>query len=112
MTKRILKITLLLALVAGFYAMNAHAKGDRHEPAQTAQPSPAVTVTPWTCEVFTGIEGGTVNLRACEGVACGAVLDVLTEGERLKILQAGLSVKVTTEGGLTGWLNSRYCKGK
>jgi hypothetical protein len=36
----------------------------------------------------------------------------VTEGESLTILTAGLWAKVMTEAGVTGWLNSKYCKGK
>jgi hypothetical protein len=64
------------------------------------------------CTVTTGIDGGTVNLRACKGAACGAVLDILTEGESLTIITTGKWMNVKTENGATGWLNSKYCKGK
>ncbi len=114
MTKRIFKITLLLALAIGFYAMTVNAKGEgmKADPTQTAQPPPATsTARPDTCEVITGVDGGTVNLRTCAGTSCG-VVTVLTEGQSLGIVKAGLWSKVTTESGLTGWLNSRYCKGK
>lgn len=114
MTKRIFKITLLLALAIGFYAMTVNAKGEgmKADPTQTAQPPPATsTARPATCKVITGVDGGTVNLRTCAGTSCG-VVTVLTEGQSLGIVKAGLWSKVTTESGLTGWLNSRYCKGK
>jgi uncharacterized protein YgiM (DUF1202 family) len=52
-----------------------------------------------------------VNLRSCAGTSC-AVLDIVTEGERLTILTAGNWTHVTTEDGVSGWLNSKYCKGK
>ena len=111
-------LLFLLAVVAGCYALAVNAKGQGSEPTATAtlpkvggaQPSQTAIVTPWTCTVFTGIEGGAVNLRACPGAACGAVLDILTEGETLTVITAGEYVNVTTESGVTGWLNSRYCK--
>lgn len=110
MTKRLFKITLLLALMAGLYAMTANAKGaDNSEP--TAQPSSVPTITPSGCKVQTGVDAGTVNLRSCAGTSCN-VLDILTEGERLQVIAAGAWMKVTTEDGVTGWLNSKYCKGK
>lgn len=116
MSKRIMTIFFLLALMAGLYAMTAKADGGAVvvRPTRTAQPSPTLAPTdaPKTCNVITGIEDGTVNLRACPGAMCGAVLDVLTEGERLTILTAGDYVNVTTESGVTGWLNKNYCKGK
>jgi uncharacterized protein YgiM (DUF1202 family) len=44
---------------------------------------------------------------------CGAVLDILTEGESLTILStAGEYVRVTNASGAAGWLNLKYCKGK
>lgn len=112
MGKRITAISLLLALAVGLYAVAAHAKGERikADPTQTAQATN--TAKPDTCKVITGVDGGTVNLRECEGASCGAVLDIVTEGESLTILTAGLWVNVTNADGITGWLNSKYCKGK
>jgi len=111
--KKIIFILLTLLALAGFYAMSATAKGDGgapDPPTATAHiDAPSPTGTADTCKVYTGIEGGTVNLRECEGVACGDVVDILTEGESLKIITAGLYVNVTTESGATGWLNSKYC---
>lgn len=113
MTKRIMTMFLLLALAGLFYAMTAKANGGGEVPTATAQPSrmPTQIQTPTVCNVQTGIDGGTVNLRTCGGVSC-AVLDIVTEGERLTILTAGAWMNVTTEDGVTGWLNSKYCKGK
>jgi uncharacterized protein YgiM (DUF1202 family) len=113
MTKRIMTMFLLLALAGFFYAMTAKANGGGVvDPTNTARPpTQTATNTPTVCNVQTGIEGGTVNLRTCGGVACG-VLDILTEGERLTILTAGAWINVTTEDGVTGWLNAKYCKGK
>ena len=111
MTKKITVMFLLLALVAGLY-VTAGAKGDRVavDPKRTAQVVPtATTAKPGRCEVYTGIDGGTVNLRRCAGTAC-AVLDIVTEGESVTILTAGNWANVTTEDGVTGWLNNSYCK--
>jgi uncharacterized protein YgiM (DUF1202 family) len=109
---------LLLALAGLFYAMTAKASGGgpvHTDPTRTAQDRTNLnklqTVTPTVCNVQTGIEGGAVNLRTCGGVSC-AVLDIVTEGERLTILTAGAWMNVTTKDGVTGWLNSKYCKGK
>lgn len=110
MTKRIFIMLLLLALAVGYYAMTAKAKGDSaggEDPTRTAQPSQTATTA--TCRIYTGVDGGTVNLRTCGGTSC-AVLDILTEGESLDIVKAGAWVNVTTEDGVTGWLNSNYCK--
>jgi uncharacterized protein YgiM (DUF1202 family) len=111
MTKRILTMFLLLALAGLFYAMTAKADGGGEVPTATVQPTQTPTQTPTVCNVQTGIDGGTVNLRTCAGVAC-EVLDIVTEGERLTILTAGNWTHVTNADGVTGWLNSKYCKGK
>jgi len=76
-------------------------------PTRTAQASQ--TAKPGTCKINTGIDGGTVNLRSCGGTSC-AVLDILTEGASLDIVQAGDWMNVTTEDGATGFVNSKYCK--
>jgi len=77
--------------------------------------APTATVTPTVggavCVVRTGYDSGTVNLRTCAGVTC-AVLDIVTEGERLTVLAAGNWTHVTTKDGVTGYINSNYCKGK
>lgn len=98
-----------LCVIAGFYAISANAKGDGGAP--TPAPSPSPTEELSICEVYTGVEGGTVNLRSCAGTSCG-VLDIVTEGESLNIVTAGLWTQVTNADGVTGWLYSKYCKGK
>jgi len=104
----------LLLLVAAFYVVGVRALHVRatqsvvHHP-----PTPTVTTVPPpfpTCIVTTGIAGGTVNLRECQGAACGAVLDILTEGASLDIITAGEWMNVTTDSGVTGWLNKKYCE--
>jgi len=113
MTKRIMTMFLLLALSAcGMYVgwqLMTPPPGGEVKPTQTARPT--ATNTPEVCNVQTGIDGGTVNLRTCAGTSC-AVLDIVTEGERLTVLTAGNWTQVTTEDGVSGWLNSKYCKGK
>lgn len=113
MKKRIfimfLLMFLLLALVVGLYALNVKADGGAVTVTQTAQPSQ--TATGATCEVYTGIERGTVNLRSCGSTSC-AVVDIVTEGESLSIVSAGNWANVATVGNVRGWLNSNYCKGK
>src|SRR5271157_2441636 len=116
MAKYILGMLFVLALFGGLfaYAANATAKGQgAPDPTQATQPTarPSQTAKPTTCEVYTGIERGTVNLRTCAGTSC-AVVKVLTEGESLKVLTAGIWAKVTTSNGVTGYINSIYCKGK
>ena len=110
--KKIFILLLLLALSVVFFAIgfNVMAKGDRvPDPTSTAQPSRIATAE--ACKVYTGVDAGTVNLRACGSIAC-EVLDTLTEGESLTIVKAGLWTQVTRADGVTGWLNSKYCKGK
>jgi len=113
---KIFKVFLLLVFGALFALVGwqlAGAKQVNVISTQTALPFPTATLDiPETCKVITGIDGGTVNLRACPGAACGAVLDILTEGASLDIIAAGEYVNVTTESGVTGWLNKKYCKGK
>lgn len=108
MTKRITTMFLLLALAGGWYITQGKADGGEIKPALPTATATA-TNTPEACDVQTGIEGGTVNLRTCAGVSC-AVLDIVTEGERLTILTAGAWMNVTTEDGVTGYINSNYCK--
>lgn len=84
-----------------------------------AQPFPALTqkatttathtATPARCVIVTGLQQGRVNLRTCAGLAC-AVSSVLTEGQTLTVLQPGRWVQVQTGAGLTGYLNSKFCK--
>lgn len=105
MTKRIMTMFLLLPLAVGLYFMQGNA--DTGTPIPTARPT--ATNTPEVCNIQTGFDGGTVNLRTCAGTACG-VLGIVTEGERLQIITAGAWMNVTTESGVTGWLNSKYCK--
>lgn len=111
MTKRIATMFLLLALAVGIYFMQGKAKGGAIPPTQTQTAKPTQTNTPEVCNVQTGIEGGTVNLRTCAGVSC-TWLGYVTEGERLTVNTSGAWINVTTKNGVTGWLNSKYCKGK
>lgn len=109
MIKKILVMLLLLA--AGLYAMTVTQKGETvADPTQT-HVVPTATAKPETCKVYTGVEAGTVNLRACAGTSCG-VIDILTEGESLTIITAGEWVNVTNADGIKGWLNSKYCEVK
>ncbi len=111
---RMKKVFLLFVVIcaifaAGYYSVSSKADN------QTVPTSTAflfATQTPVNyCMVQTGIDTGRVNLRVCPGTNCG-VKEVLTEGARLTILTAGTWTNVTTEDGVTGWLNSKYCKGK
>jgi hypothetical protein len=108
MRKRIYFMMLLIVLVS-FYAMTATAKGEGGAPGPTQTAAPLPTRSLENCTVRSGIEGGTVNLRACGSTSCG-VLDVLTEGESLTIITAAQWANVTTEKGTIGWINSKYCE--
>ena len=110
--KKKISIMLILLALAGVYAITtAKADGGAPGPTPTAPRSPTATLdTPETCKVITGIDGGKVNLRACPGAACGAVLDILTEGASLDIIAAGEWMNVTTDSGVMGWLNKKYCE--
>lgn len=74
-------------------------------PTQTTTP----TATPALCVVVTGLHEGRVNLRTCAGLAC-SVSSVLTEGQPLTLLQAGAWSQVRTGAGVTGYINSKFCK--
>jgi len=116
MTKYILGMLFVLVLFGGLYAYAANATANGQgaaDPTQATQPTarPSQIAKPNTCEVYAGIERGTVNLRTCAGTSC-AVVKVLTEGESLNILTAGTWAKVMTSNGVTGFINSIYCKGK
>lgn len=67
------------------------------------------TADPVRCVVVTGLQNGRVNLRSGAGVGFG-VSAVLTEGQPLTILQAGAWSQVRTGAGVTGYLNSKFCK--
>ena len=110
MKKKITFMLLLLALVAGLY-VTAGAKGDpvSKQTQGKSRDRAARIATAEACRVNTGVDAGTVNLRACGSVACG-VLDIVTEGERLTIVTAGAWTQVTRADGVTGWVNSNYCK--
>jgi uncharacterized protein YgiM (DUF1202 family) len=112
--KKIIQLLLLLAFgaVFGFIGWQfAGAKTEAVSPTQTAQPSQTATEAAQFCTLITGISSGRVNLRSCAGTSCG-VLDLLTEGETLTILTAGLWTQVTNADGVTGYINSKYCEVK
>lgn len=104
---------LLLALAVGLY-MTATAKGDGGavDPTQTAQivqPSQTATEAAQTCTVTTGINNGTVNLRACGSTSCG-VITVLNDSDILTVTSGGVWLKVVTVNNLRGYINSKFCK--
>ena len=110
MTKKILLLLSLLVVLA-CSTTSTKSLAILATQTATAQPTQTAAVTPGVCEVVTGVDGGTVNLRACGSTSC-AVVDIVTEGKRLDIVTPGLWTQVTTEDGATGWINSNYCKGQ
>lgn len=76
-------------------------------PAETSQPEPSTTPLPH-CTVATGVEEGNLNLRTGPGTQY-AVIETLTEKTVLQVLAFGDWLKVTN-GNLTGYVNSTYCK--
>ena len=83
-------------------------KQAKAEPMPTQAPTES-TLMRNRCKVTTGAERGTVNLRRCAGTGC-EVLDIVTEGESLDIVKAGLWNEVITDDGIAGWIKSTYCK--
>ena len=104
-------IYLLIALLAfPALACTSSAAQLTHPTDQPAQLAPTETAIPATCTI-TAFE--TLNLRAGPGTA-EAVKAVLSKGDQLTILPdppQGAWIHVRA-GDLTGWINSKYCKGK
>ena len=73
-------------------------------PTRPAMPTAAAL----RCVVSTGTPGGFLNLRAGPGMAYG-VLQVLQEGQRVTLLQAGTWYQVQA-GGAVGWIHSHFCE--
>jgi len=76
--------------------------------------APPATPAPQLCQINTGVEAGTVNLRTCGGTYC-PIATILHEGDTL--IQTAPETAdgwtpVRSSGGLQGWVNSKYCKGK
>jgi uncharacterized protein YgiM (DUF1202 family) len=106
------KTIVLLCLLALTACLEVPAGTAITPTATVTAAAPTATVTPTVggavCVVRTGYDSGTVNLRTCAGVTC-AVLDIVTEGERLTVLTAGDWAHVEKDG-VTGWLNSKFCE--
>lgn len=79
-----------------------------NKPAQTAPATIPPSPPPKTCQVKTGLPEGRLNLRACGGMDC-PILAFVNEGETLTQAQTVNGwLEVTTAGGLTGWVNSKF----
>ena len=109
--KKVFVLLLVLLCVSLAYSLvqaaTSGAGKERRLPTLTT--TATRTATPALCVVVTGLQEGRVNLRTCAGVACG-VSSVLTEGQPLTVLQAGAWSQVRTGAGVTGYLNSKFCK--
>jgi len=68
-----------------------------------SSPTPPAKARTW-CTVSAQV----LHLRSCGSSDC-AVIDWLTQGERLEVLAPGDWLKVRTQGGSLGWINSNYC---
>lgn len=97
----------LLALVA--CGLSAPSASVTQLMSKKANPT-TLTSSSKVCQVKTGIEEGTLNMRTCGGTYCPSV-SVLREGARLieietQAVDGWLSVK--TADGLVGWVSSKY----
>ena len=62
------------------------------------------------CVVGTGISGGSLNIRQA-GLMDAPVVGTVAEGDALVIIgTAGAWLKVQSSAGLTGYVNSTFCK--
>jgi len=107
---RIRFILLPLLMLACSLTAQSAANDAMPLPEQTATASPTQTPAPLMCQVKTGIDAGTLNLRTCGGIDC-PIASVLHEGETVtQTDQEPVNewIQVTTAGGLRGWLNSNY----
>lgn len=103
-------VVLLVILVLGFTLIYKPNADHPSPPDQPAQPSQTPTAESITCTV-TAFE--TLNLRAQPGTSA-AVIAVLKRGEVVTLLPHPSQKNwiPVTAGGLSGWINSNYCKGK
>lgn len=102
---------LVIVLVGALWLLVGFGK-HTEKPGTQATLTKAVTQTPIiTCQVSAGIDSGRVNLRTCAGTSC-AGLSLVYEGQTLKVIERGDWLKVVTADNLTGYIKSKYCKGK
>lgn len=88
----------------------ATATGTAAPATQTATNTPTPALA--TCTVTTGVQAGNLNIRTGAGVGF-AVIKVLQEGQAATITDEsprGNWIQVKT-GHVTGWINSKFCKG-
>lgn len=74
------------------------------EPTTIAPPTPAPS-----CTVATGYPGGRVNLRSGPGTSY-SVIGILTEAQRLQVIERAAWHEVTDGQGNHGFVNGRYCQ--
>lgn len=109
-TTKAWRIVAVMLVVDIILSVSGCASITRIETVQAAQTEAVQTEAVQTCAVRTGIDGGTVNLRGCAGVTCGAVVGTLAEGETVTVLTAGEYYSVKTSNGVTGWLAGTRCE--
>lgn len=113
---KICLVAVLVAVVSMSCALQAYVPG--MDPTETETLEPTSTVQPTAApqwSICTGVDGGTVNLRACAGTSC-AVVGILGEGDLVAVsglddLVAGSSQWVMLTAPAQGWVNANYvCK--
>jgi len=92
-------------------ALTAEPRAAPSPPAPIAQ---ALTVgssptAPAKARTWCTVSAQVLHLRSCGSSDC-AVIDWLTQGERLEVLAPGDWHLVRTESGSLGWINSIYCR--
>jgi uncharacterized protein YgiM (DUF1202 family) len=105
----ILALVAILLLACSLSTNGATMSAAQFKPALSATPTPTNQPSPTPRPESCIVTADYLNLRTCGGTACG-VIDVLNEGDRLTILARGHWLKVQTEAGAAGFVNSNYCK--
>ena len=77
----------------------------RPQNADTLKPTQTPTPSPQRCIVTAGY----LNFRACGATSCD-VIEVLEEGDRLTVINAGSWYHVKTDDGAPGYVKSTYCE--
>lgn len=88
--------------------------GSMTEPTEAHTPSPHPTGTSTTAAQVCTVTAEHLNLRSGPGLTWGAIA-ILNNGETVTILSEpaqGSNWINVQAGGMNGWINSYYCKGK
>jgi hypothetical protein len=100
---------LFLSLLALACGLSAPSVSVTQPISKKANPT-TLTYPSKACQVKTGIEEGTLNMRTCGSTDCPSVI-VLREGARLIEIEAQVVdgwLSVETADGLVGWVSSKY----